>query len=153
MQSDTSLHFHIPTLRAQSLSSNEMWYQERVSVHITLSRSSQRTLGVSYDPRQSSPVPASLNECAHGGYAGVRLAEARNLGQATDERDRTAEERTAPQSRINEAGDPVPGSQDALTRRVQNLQLSDSPATPANSPRPQTYRDKAATRIPSRCSM
>ena len=36
----------------------------------------------------------------------------------------------------NEAGDSVPGSQDSLTRRVHNLQLSESPATQTAPPVP-----------------
>ena len=48
---------------------------------------------------------------------------------ATHESDRTAEDRIARQRGINEAGDLVPGSQDSLTRRVQTLQPSDTPAT------------------------
>ena len=33
LRSDFSLHHHVTPLRAHSLSSNEMWYQERVAVH------------------------------------------------------------------------------------------------------------------------
>ena len=81
---------------------------------------SLRPLGTSHDLCQSSPALAPLNDFAHGGYAGVRLGEARNPGPATHERDRAAEERNARQRRVNEAGDSVPGSQDALVRRVSS---------------------------------
>ena len=68
----------------------------------------------------------------------MRLGEARNQGPAAHERHRTAEDRNARQRRINEAGDSVPGSQDSLTRRFHNLQLSDSPATQTTLPAPAT---------------
>ena len=38
--------------------------------------------------------------------------------------------------RINEAGDPVPSSQDSVTRAVQNLPISDSPTASMASPAP-----------------
>ena len=65
---------------------------------------SSSNLGTSHDFCQSSPALAPLNDLAHGGYAGVRLGEARNPGPATHERDRAAEERNARQRRVNEAG-------------------------------------------------
>ena len=103
-----------------------MWYHERASIHFTVARSFQLKSGVSHDLFQSSPVPAPLNDFAHG-YASVRLGEARNPGPATHDRDRAAEQRNARHKRINEAGDSVPGSQDSRVRRVQNLQLGDTP--------------------------
>ena len=59
----------------------------------------------------------------------MRLGEARNPGPVTHERDRVAEKRIARQRRINEAGDSAPGSQDSITRRVQNVNPSDTRAT------------------------
>ena len=143
LQSDTSLHFHITTSQCARFVLQWVWYRERV--HLTISRSFRLKPGVSKDLSQSSPVPAPLNEFSHGGYAGVRLGEARNPKPATHERDRTA-------------GDSVPGSQDSITRGVQNLQLSEPPTTQTAPPAPrlETYSDAgatAATRRPSLCSM
>ena len=89
-------------------------------------------------------------DLAHGGYVGVRLGEARNLGPATHDRDRAAEQRDAGLRRINEAGDPVPGSQDSITRGIQNLQLGDTPEelivppAPALAPMPNPRRPPQA---------
>ena len=85
-----------------------------------IARSLRLKLETSRDLCQSSPALAPLNDFAHGGYAGVRLGEARNQGPASHERDRAAEERNARQRRVNDAGDSVPGSQDALVRRVNS---------------------------------
>ena len=63
-----------------------------------------------------------------GGYVGVRLAEAQNPGPADHERDSAQEETCPRRSRINESGDATPGSQESITRGVQNLQLADVPA-------------------------
>ena len=82
------------------------WHRERVHVHLTNSRSIRLKPGISQDRCRSSSAPAPLNEFSHGGYAGVRLGEARNPGPATHERDRTAEERIDRQRRNNEAGRP-----------------------------------------------
>ena len=71
----------------------------------------------------------------HGGYAGIRVGEAVNPGPATKERDWTDEQPNPTHRRINEAGDSVLSSQDAVTRAVQNLRISDSPASMA-SPAP-----------------
>ena len=62
-QSDTSLHLHITTLRAHGLCSNEVWYPERASVHLTISRNLRC---------QSSSALPPLNDVAHGGHAGTR---------------------------------------------------------------------------------
>ena len=80
--------------------------------------------------RSSADVQSdvTLKEPPHGGYAGVRTGEAQNLGPAAHKKN-CAEERCARRTRINEAGDGAPGSQDSITRGVQNLQLSDTPAT------------------------
>ena len=78
--------------------------------------------------RQSLPSNVLLEELSHGGYAGVRVGEAQNPGPALHKIG-SAEERSARRTRINEAGDAVPGSQDSITRIVQNLQLADTPAT------------------------
>ena len=161
LQSDTSLHFHITTLITHGLSSNGVWYRERVHVHLTISRSFRLKPGVTHNHCRLPSVLAPLNEFAHGGCAGVRLGEARNPGPATHERDRTAEERMARQRRVNEAGDSVPGSQTprlefAAFRISGNADRSSSPITTAKAPLSKTYSDTgaaAATRIPSLCSM
>ena len=70
-------------------------------------------------------MDVTLEEPSHGGYAGARLGEAQNPGPTAHERDRE-EERSARRTRINEAGDAAPGSQDSITQKVQNLQLTDS---------------------------
>ena len=97
-------------------------------------------------------------------YTLVRASK-KDETQATHERDRTAEDRIARQRRINEAGDPVPGSQDPLTRRAQTLQLSDTLATqtalPASAPLADAQLSEtcsdvgatAATGMLSLCSM
>ena len=41
IQSDTSLHLHITTVRTHGRCSNDTWYHERASVHFTFSRSLQ----------------------------------------------------------------------------------------------------------------
>ena len=64
-------------------------------------------------------------EPLRGGHAGVRLGEARNPGPVEHERDLAEEEHSARRTRTNEAGDAVPGSQDSITRGVQNLLLGD----------------------------
>ena len=73
----------------------------------------------------------------------------KNPDPATHDRDRTAaEQRNARRRRINEAG--VPCSQDSITRRVQSLQISDTPAAqtalpaPAPPPMPNTRRPPQA---------
>ena len=133
LQSDTSLLFHITTLSTHGLCSMWVWYRERVHFHFTISRSFWLKPGVSHDHCRSSSVPAPLHEFSH---AGVRLGEAPNPGPAAQERDRVAEERNARQRRINEAGDSVPGSQESITRGVQNLQLTGTPATQTAPPAP-----------------
>ena len=116
------------------------WFRERVHFHLTNSRSFRLKPGVCHDHCRSSSAPALLNVFSHGGYAGVRLGEARNPGPAAHERDRVAEERIARQRRINELCDSVPGSQDSITRGVQKLQLTDTrlmeTALPAPAPPP-----------------
>ena len=89
------------------------------------------------DSCQPSPAFALLNILGHGGYAGVRLGEAQNPGPATNDRDQaTAEQCTANLRRINEARDSVPGSQDSVTRGVQNLQTLDTPTSQTAPPAP-----------------
>ena len=61
--------------------------------------------------RQSLTLGATLEEPSHGGYAAEGVGEAQKPGPAPREGDIT-EERTARRTRINEAGDAVPGSQD-----------------------------------------
>ena len=92
-----------------------VWYGERAHVHLTISRSFRLKPGFSHDLCWFVRVLAPLSGLAQGGYAGVRLGEARNPGLATHERDRTAEEWTARQRCINEAGDSVPGSQQSFS--------------------------------------
>ena len=138
IQLGTSLHLHITTVITHGRCSNDVWYHERASVHFTVARSLWLKSGVSHELCQSSLVLAPQNNFAHGGYGGVRLGEARNLGPAAHDRDRAAEERNARQRRIIEAGDSVLGSQDSLVRRVHNLQLGD---TPEALTAPQTLGD------------
>ena len=99
----------------------------------------------------------------HGGYAGDRVGEAVNPRAATHERDWADEQPDPTHRRINEARDSVPSSQDSVTRAVQNLRNSDSPATtmalPAppvpevgntrRQPRPRT----TAQRVPPLCTV
>ena len=63
----------------------------------------------------------------------MRLGEAQNPRPAEHERDSAQEEPSPRRTRINEAGDAVPGCQDSITRGVQNLQLADVPV-PAAQP-------------------
>ena len=51
-----------------------------------------------------------------------------NPAPTEHERDHAEEEPSARRTRINEAGDAVPGSQDSISRGAQNLQLADLPA-------------------------
>ena len=81
--------------------------------HLTICHSFRLKLGVSHDHCRSSSV-----------------------GPATHERDRAAQEHIARQRRIDEAGDSVPGSQDSGTQGVENLQLTDTPATHVTLPTP-----------------
>ena len=84
-----------------------------------------------------SPAWVQLNAQDLGEYAGIRVGEAQNPGPATHERGWTvAEQIDATHRRINEAGDSVPSSLDSVTRAVQNLRISDSPAAPAALPAP-----------------
>ena len=72
-------------------------------------------------------------------YAGIRVGEAQNPGPATHDGDWTITERpNAAHRRINQAEDSIPSSQDSVTRAVQNLRISDSPAAPAALPAPAT---------------
>ena len=57
-----------------------------------------------------STLDGTSGEPHQGGYAGVRLGEARNAGPAEHERDLREEEPSARRARINEAGDVVPRS-------------------------------------------
>ena len=58
--------------------------------------------------------------------------EKRRIQDLPHERDWTvAEQPDSTHRRINEAGVSVPSSQDSVTRAVQNLRISDSPAAPA----------------------
>ena len=63
-----------------------------------------------------------------GGYAGVRLEKCRTQGQPNTKEITQKKNASARRTGINEAGDAVPGSQDSITRGVQNLQLADVPA-------------------------
>ena len=75
----------------------------------------------------STPVRVETGRTTHtSGYAGVRLGEAGSPGPGEYERDHSPEP-CARRMRINEAVDAVLGSQDSVTRGVQNLQLGDIP--------------------------
>ena len=91
---------------------------------------------VMYECGQLSLKWALLNAQGRGGYAGIRVGEAQNPGHATHERDWTMTEQPGTHRRINEAGDSVPSSQDSVTRAVQNLHISGSPAASVAPPAP-----------------
>ena len=55
----------------------------------------------------------------------MRLGGAQHPGPAEHERDHAEEEPSARRTSIDEASNAVPGSQDSITRRVQNLQLKE----------------------------
>ena len=82
------------------------------------------------------PPCAERPEGSHpGGYAGVRLGEAQNPGPA--ERDSAQNEPCPRRTRINEAGDADPGSQDFFTGGTHNPQLANIPAAqPDHADRP-----------------
>ena len=80
-------------------------------------------------------LDVTLEEPPHGGFAEVRLCEAQILGPAEHERD-LVEELCARRTRINEAGNAAPGSQDSITRGLSNLQLTGTPATQTTLPVP-----------------
>ena len=138
IQSDTSLHLQITTVRTHGRCSHDMWHHERVSVYFTITRTLRLKSEVSQDLSQSSPVLALLNDFAHDGCAGVRLEEARNPGPATHDRDRVAEPRNV------------------RHRRTHNLQLTVPPdAAPApmpNSRRPPQARPRQPPRENPRCA-
>ena len=81
------------------------------------------------EPSSSYPMDNELvalditSEEPHHGR--VRLGEAQNRGPAEHERDSAQEEPCPWRTRSDEAGDAVLGSQDSITRGVQNLQLGD----------------------------
>ena len=115
---------------------------------------------VGLKPIRPLPAPALVNTREHGGYAGTRVGEAQNPGPATHDRDWTVTEQpNAAHTRINDAGDSVPRSQDSVTRGVQNLSISDSlavlPAPPPSimrsSRRPP--RPKQQPRVPLLCAV
>ena len=123
-------------------------------VHNSISRSLRLKPGLSHDLCKPSPALALLDDRSHGGYAGVRLGEAQNLGSATHDKDRAAaEQRNASLRRISEAGDSVPSSQDSVTRGVQNLKISVTPATQTALPAPARAAETTASSIPSLCAM
>ena len=75
----------------------------------------------------------------------MRLGEAQNRGPATHDRDLTAQQqnKATPASDVSTKQETqCRGSQDSITRRVQNLQISDTRATqtapPAPAPAPMT---------------
>ena len=78
----------------------------------------------------------------------MRLGEAQTPGPTEHERDSVQEELSSRRTRINEAGDALPGSQDPITRGVQNPQLADVPAAqPVHAVRaPPTVRRPAQQR-------
>ena len=91
-----------------------------------------------------------------GGYAGVRLGEAQNPRPAEYRRGRTPEPKA--RTRINEAGDAVPGSHDSILRGARHLQLADAaqrvpaaraPPTMLNSHRPTQQRPRQQKNIPA----
>ena len=88
-----------------------------------------------HESGQSSSAPALLNNLGNGGYAGIRVGEA-------------AEQPLANHSRINEAGDSVPSSQDSVTKAVQNLRISDYPTASAalSAPPPPTMVNQVRSR-------
>ena len=95
------------------------------------------------------PAPALLNTREFG------VGEAEDPGPATHDGDWTVTEQpNAAHRRINEAGDSVTSTKDSVTRAVQNLRISDSPAPPPPTmrnarrpPRPkQKPRSTSATR-------
>ena len=98
-------------------------HHHSLSVHLTVSHSFQLKPEVLHDLCQSSLVPGAC----------VRRE---TLELPTHERDRTAEERISRQRRNNEAGG-LGTRQNSRTRRVRNLQLSDSPATQPAPPAPK----------------
>ena len=74
-------------------------------------------------------LDVTSGEPHQGGYAGVRLGEAQNPQPAEHERDNAEEEPCPHRTRINEAGDAVPGSQHSTTRGTQNLQFAGKTTT------------------------
>ena len=107
-------------------------------------------------------LDVTLEEPPHGGCAEVRLCEAQKPGPTEHERD-LVEELCARRTRINEAGDAAPGSQDSITRGPRNLQLTDTLATQTTLPVPapvdacfaksDSTADETATGISSLCSV
>ena len=107
-------------------------------MHNSVTCSLRLKLEVSHDLCRSSSVFA-LDNLGRGGYARARLGEAQNLGPETHDRDwAAAEQRIASLRRITKTRNSVPSSQDSVTRGVQNLQISDTPAiqTARSAPAP-----------------
>ena len=84
--------------------------------------SSARPLKRKHGPLTLLDPRARRDQRGHtpGAYAGV--------GPADYERDSAEEEPCSRRTRIGEAGDAVPGSQDSITRGIRNLQIADIPA-------------------------
>ena len=79
------------------------------------------------------------------------MSEKQNPGPATHDRDWTVTEQpNATHRRIDEAGDSVPSGQDSMTRRVQNLRISHSPAASAALPAPPPATMRNPRRPPRR---
>ena len=89
----------------------------------------------------------------------MRLEKCRTQGQPNTKEITQKKNASARRTSINEAGDAVPGSQDSITRGVQNLQLADVPAAQPvrrSEPRHQrAYRTTASPpkSVPTMCSV
>ena len=92
-----------------------------LQVAVKSSRPSRYILEHSAEGRQSAKW--SSRECSEGSRRNDTHME-----DVCRKRDLAEEEPSARRTRIDEAGDAVPGSQDSITRGLQNLQLTDAPA-------------------------
>ena len=108
-----SRYFRSAHLQLHGWCSRTTWHSVNFQCYLPTYCSLRLKSRAAFVVRQPLLLNVTLEEPSHGGYAGVRVGEAQNLGPIAHERDR-AEERSACRTRINEAGDAVPGSQDSI---------------------------------------
>ena len=137
--------FYAITPSARACHSSTAWHTALFNCSLSTCRSLRLKSRAASVHRQFLTSDATLEERSHGGYASVRVGDVQNPGPAPHVQKNAALAKHQ-RTRINEAGDAVPGSQDSITRGVQNLQLTDTPATqttlidPAPPPMPNSRR-------------
>ena len=135
---DTSFHLHITIFHSYNSFSHRPMHHECG----TLSWSVLHSLGLKTDDSHESgqPLPASalLNNLGQGGYTGIRVGEAERKSRTRHARQRLDGNRaTQRHSQTDQRSWRLSAElPDSVTRGVQNLHISDSPAAPAAPPAP-----------------